>query len=171
MPKVVLGPPVGGGAQQGSLDVVSLGTGGEIVLSFGDNAIVDGDGPDFTVFENAFWAGGDANHPNAELGEVSVIDDGETWHVFPCSQGPGPTYGTCAGWHPVYSTPDNGISALDPATSGGDVFDLHDIGVKRARFVRIRDMGSTVCPTNPRLKPTSAGFDLDAVAIVHAERP
>ena len=54
MPDIVLGPPVGGGALAGSLDVVSLGFSGEIVLCFEPNAIVDGPGADFIVFENAF---------------------------------------------------------------------------------------------------------------------
>src|SRR5205823_7167881 len=49
----VLGPPRGGGAFQGSRDTFSLGLGGSIVLEFTD-ANVDGPGPDFTVFEDAF---------------------------------------------------------------------------------------------------------------------
>ena len=53
-PYNVFGPPHDGGQNAGSLDVVSLGEGGSVVLSFTDNAIVDGPGPDFLVFENAF---------------------------------------------------------------------------------------------------------------------
>ena len=34
LPDVVLGPPVGGGERQGSVDVLSLGTGGVLVLSW-----------------------------------------------------------------------------------------------------------------------------------------
>jgi len=71
MPAVVLGPPVGSGAFSGGLDVVSLGFKGEVVLAFDTNAIVDGPGADFIVFENAFWAGGDPKKPTAELAEVS----------------------------------------------------------------------------------------------------
>jgi len=55
MPDVVLGPPQGGGDASGSLDVVSLGNAGEIVLGF-DRDIVDGEGADFLVFENPFSA-------------------------------------------------------------------------------------------------------------------
>lgn len=44
MPDVVLGSPEGKGDRAGSLHVVSLGRGGEIVLAF--DGIVDGDGPD-----------------------------------------------------------------------------------------------------------------------------
>ena len=40
MPLIVLGPPVAGEADIGSLDVVSLGVGGSITLSFGPNHCV-----------------------------------------------------------------------------------------------------------------------------------
>ena len=168
MPGVVLGPPVGGGASAGGLDVVTLGYKGEIVLGVEPNAIVDGPGVDLLVFENAFLTNGD---PNEELAEVSVSDDGTTWKTFPCSLGNGPLYGTCAGWHAVYSAPGNGISPIDPATAGGDGFDLKDVGLASARFVRIRDMGQVACPSNPGMKPTTVGFDLDAIAVVNAQTP
>jgi len=76
LPEIVLGPPVGGGTLLGGLDVVSLGRGGSIVLSFGPTEIIDGPGADFVVFENAFFAGGDPEQPFAELAEVSVSQDG-----------------------------------------------------------------------------------------------
>jgi hypothetical protein len=168
MPGVVEGPPEGGGALQGSLDVVSLGVGGEIVLSFAPNAIVDGPGVDFIVFENPFDIGGDPQKPTAEPGEVSVSDDGVTWATFPCTATSYP-YGSCAGWHVVYSAKGNGISPVDPATAGGDPFDLADLGVTQARFVRIRDRSNEVCPDAGATM--SAGFDLDAVSIVNALIP
>jgi hypothetical protein len=180
MPGIVEGPPVGGGSTHGSTDVVSLGNSGTIVVSFAPNAIVDGPGPDFVVFENPFWIDGDPGGVYAEPGEVSVSDDGMTWQTYPCtptydpsaSDGTGtePPYGSCAGWHVVYSSPTNGISPFDPATAGGDAFDLADLGVKHARFVRIVDKTREDCPeAGPG--PTSNGFDLDAVAIVNAEQP
>ena len=167
MPGVVMGPPVGGGEQQGSLDVVSLGNGGEIVVSFEPNAIVDGPGVDFIVFENPFYIAGDPRRPNAELGEVSVSEDGVTWQTFPCTATSYP-YGSCAGWHVVNSNPTNGISPVDPSVAGGDPFDLADLGLKHARFVRIKDKAHEAC-TSPNV--TTNGFDLDAIAIVHAEVP
>lgn len=169
MPDVVYGPPVGAGGQRGSLDVVSLGLGGEIVLSFGPNAIIDGPGPDFIVFENAFVVSGDPGRVYAEPGEVSVSDDGVTWHAFECPEGAPAPYASCAGVRPVYSAPGNGVSPFDPDAAGGDAFDLADLGVARARFVRIRDRSGGACEGNPR--PTNAGFDLDAVAIVNAASP
>lgn len=170
MPEVVLGPPVGAGELQGGLDVVSLGLGGEIVVSFEPNAIVDGPGPDFLVFENAFWAAGDPSQPAADPGEVSVSEDGETWLTFPCPAATAPPYGACAGWSPVYSAPGNGISAVDPAVAGGEAYDLAAVGLAQAKLVRIRDRSTTACPPEPP-RPNTAGFDLDAVAIVHALVP
>jgi len=169
MPDIVLGPPVGAGELKGSLDVVSLGVGGEIVLSFEPNVIVDGPGPDFIVFENAFYAAGNKDNPAADLAEVSVSEDGTTWVPFPCPPPPAFPYGACAGWHPVYSTPSNGISPLDPAKSGGDLYDLATIGVATARLVKIKDKSTETCDGVP--KPNNAGFDLDAIAVVNGEKP
>lgn len=162
MPKIVLGPPAGGGHDQGSTDVVSLGTGGEIVLSFEPNVLVDGPGVDLLVFENAFYASG-ADKPFAEIGEVSVSEDGQTWHTFPCTATEYP-WGSCAGWHEV-SKEDS--MSLDPAKVGGDPFDLADIGVKRVKFVRIVDKGNQAC--NPTSGIKNNGFDLDAMAALHLE--
>jgi hypothetical protein len=160
MPDIVFGPPrgEGDGRHQGSLDVVSLGIGGEIVLGF-DQDIVDGPGIDFLVFENPFFVGDDETNVFKELGEISVSDDGERWTPFPCDAAAFRTT-ICGGWHPVLSTSANGVSPLDPAVAGGDPFDLADIGVARARFVKIRSIGGGQAPPN-------AGFDLDAVGIVH----
>jgi hypothetical protein len=160
-PAPILGPPRGAGCCQGSLDVVSLGNGGAVTLEFANNAIVDGPGPDFIVFENAFHPGGDVTQVFAELGTVEVSSDGVTFVAFACTAVEAP-YGGCAGWHPVHANADtNGIDPLDPATAGGDPFDLADIGVKSARYVRITD--------RPDLTGFNGVFDLDAVGIVHAE--
>jgi hypothetical protein len=180
LPQAVEGPPVGGGSDHGSTDVVSLGSGGTIVVSFGANAIVDGPGPDFIVFENPFWVAGDSTDVFAEPGEVSVSDDGVAWQVFPCAPaadpqspvgtGVGPPYDGCAGWHVVWSNATNGISPVDPAVAGGDAFDLAALGVTHARFVRIVDKTHEACP-DAGARPNDDGFDLDAVSIVHAELP
>lgn len=166
-PSPALGPPEGGGGNQGSFDVLSLGQGGTIVLAFGGNAIVDGPGPDFTVFENPFYIGGNEASVAAEPGEVSVSDDGTHWSTFACTATTAP-WGTCAGWHPVFAAHDNAINPRDPAVSGGDAYDLAAVGLKHARYVRIVDKSSDTCAAGAKVK--SFGFDLDAVAIVNAER-
>lgn len=165
LPNVVLGPPHGGGEQGGSLDVLSLGKGGSIVLGFEPYAIVDGDGADFVVFENAFWPGGDPSAVFAEPGEVSVSEDGEEWHAFACdAEGDGAGhFAGCAGVTPTEKYDAQALVPLEPGVSGGDAFDLADLGVERARFVKIRDR------SNAGMAP-SAGFDLDAVGIVSTER-
>lgn len=162
MPDIVLGGPHGMGTSQGSLDTLSLGVGGEIVLGFA-HAIVDGPGADFIVFENAFYVGGDPKVVWKELGEVAVSDDGATWTVFPCDVNAWQT-STCAGYHPVMASVDNELDPLDPKIAGGDPFDLAVVGVTRARFVRIRDLATT--PSGP----PAAGFDLDAIAVIHASK-
>jgi hypothetical protein len=162
MPAIVLGPPAGGGENKGSLDVVSLGTGGEIILSFAPEEIVDGPGTDFIVFENPFAIDGNADNVYAEPGEVSVSEDGVSWTTFPCTA-TSPPYGSCAGWHPVFASG----ASFDPSTAGGDPFDLSAIGVSRAKLVRIRDKSQEACPVPG---PNNNGFDLDAIAVVHAAR-
>jgi hypothetical protein len=169
MPGIISGPPAGAGDEKGSLDVVSLGIGGELVVSFEPNAIVDGPGPDFIVFENAFFAAGNPNAPSADPGEVSVSEDGTTWKIYECMPGAAAPYGKCAGWHPVYSAPGNGISPIDPKTAGGEAYDLSELGITRARFVRIRDKSTATCEGQP--KPQNLGFDLDSIAVVNAEKP
>jgi hypothetical protein len=164
-PGVVLGPPYGKGTNAGSLDVLSLGVGGEIVLDFGARSIVDGPGPDFIVFENSFWPGGVAASVFADLGEVAVSDDLETWLTFPCSTqpvSPG-VYPGCAGWTPTLAFDPFAVLPLDPARTGGDAFDLFSVGASSARYVRIRDLST-------RGEGQAAGFDLDAVGAIH-ERP
>jgi hypothetical protein len=153
MPDVVLGPPVGQGASAGSLDVVSLGEKGTIVLAFDDLEAVDGDGPDLIVFENPFsgWI---------ETGVVSASIDGETWYTWPCdASNAAAGYPGCAGVHPVFSNPDNGIDPTDPAVAGGDAFDLADIGLPSARYIRIEDSGANT------YGGAGGGIDLDAVTI------
>lgn len=162
-PAPILGPPRGAGSSQGSLDVVALGNGGQVTLAFGQTRIADGPGPDFIVFENAFFAGGDPKQVFAELATVEVSADGQSWTAFPCTASAAP-YGACAGWHPVHANAaENSIDPLDPAVAGGDAYDLAAIGVAEARFVRITDRAD--------LEGMNGVFDLDAVGIVNAACP
>lgn len=155
LPDVVLGSPEGAGELAGSLDVLSLGEGGSIVLEFYDHPVVDGPGDDLLVFENAFsgWP---------ETGEVAVSVDGETWHTWPCAaEGADGDYPGCAGVAPVYASSSNGIDATDPDQAGGDAFDLAELGLDEAWFVRIVDTGHNAYAGD------SGGFDLDAIASIH----
>ncbi len=167
LPDIVLGPPKGLGSFQGSYDVFSLGLGGEIVLEFSDSLACDGAGVDVIVFENAFQVGTNPDMTFAEPGVVSASEDGETWVDFPCNLNAAP-YAGCAGVHPTLANPEtNDIDPTDPAVAGGDGFDLGDIGLRKARFIKIQDSGLGLGPIGPGTR----GFDLDAIAIVHGTLP
>ena len=149
-PSIVYGPPLRAGPNSGSLDVVSLGMNGFIIVDF-DQMIADGEGPDLIVFENVFigWY---------ETGIVSASMDGETWFTWDCdTEDSDNGYPGCAGASPSLSHPNNCIDARDPELAGGDAFDLADIGLSEARYIRVADSGAS----------GPGGFDLDAIAIVN----
>jgi len=184
LPAIVLGPPRGGGAFQGSMDTLSLGLGGSITLAFDDNVVVDQPGPDLLVFENAFLPTGLTTlAPFAEPAVVEVSGDGVDWHTLPCALTEPPYYPGCAGVYPVFANADDpgapsplvpsttpiadlvGIPVDDfvaPAGAGGDAIDLAAAGLFAARFVRL-----TASSGIPGLMGLS-GFDLDALAAVHS---
>ncbi len=190
LPGVVTGPPSGAGLFAGSLDVFSLGLSGEIVVEFVDNAVADGPGVDFTVFENSFLeigAGLVTAPPFTDPGRVSVSQDGTTWFAFPCNLviGESPYHPGCAGIYPVLSdgtagTPHAsiptteppiedlvGVSAVTlpvPEGAGGDSFDLADVGLGWARYVKVEAASFVDGPVGA----SNAGFDLDAVAAVNS---
>jgi len=155
MPDVVLGPPSSPGNGGGSLNVVSLGVGGSITLSF-DVIIENGDGVDFIVFENPFVYG--ENEVWEEIGRVSVSETGETWHEFQCTV---EDQSFCAGREPVmaYEPCDN--IPLSRAV-GGDQFDLDHLGLDFITQVRVTNV------SEDGYEP-SIGFDLDAVGVVNYE--
>lgn len=156
-PDIVLGWPEGRGSGSGSLDVMSLGESGSIVLAMDDLHIVDGPGPDLLVFENPFssWF---------EAGAVAVSNDGETWVEWPCDgedvEGEFPG---CAGVGYVFANSSEPIDPTDPEVAGGDAFDLADVGLTEAKYVRIRDTGFNT----EGYGGSTGGFDLDAVAAVN----
>ena len=191
LPEVVTGEPQGLGLFQGGLDVVSLGAGGVIVLEFVDNVIIDQPGVDFTVFENPFLTlvSGVVNSVFAEPGRVSVSQNGVDWFAFDaCETAPlaPPLYPGCAGVFPTLSDPFDpatphpsiptetpisdliGLSLQElfvPEGSGGDSFDLADVDLGWARYVRIEDVGPAFGQDG------TVGFDLDAVTAVNAAVP
>lgn len=162
MPWVVLGGPRGAGDARGSIDVVSLGTGGVLELAFGKTVIVDAPGPDFVVFENAFRFGA-GGRTYAEFGLVSVSEDGVRWVDLPCNAATGEG---CAGRTPVFANVEsNTLACTDPAVAGGDAFDLAATGLARVRFVRVTDRGTY--PASSATSDGKGGFDLDAIAVIH----
>jgi hypothetical protein len=167
LPNIVLGAPYGLGINQGSLDVVSLGNDGSITVAFIDNQIVDGPGPDFTIFENAF------NSPGlgifTEVGRVEASADGVTFKEFQHAQ----NLTGLAGLVPVYANADtNDLDPRDPAVSGGDQFDLATVGLTTARYLRITDPGAAIDDVGnhfPTPGPGKSGFDLEGAIAIHSE--
>jgi hypothetical protein len=135
-----------------SAEILSLGTGGEIVVYFNEG-IGDGAGVDFTIFENVFFAG---QPPQAftETGIVALSVDGILWVEYPWDAD---TYSGLAG-----VTPTNGAAdPLDAEISGGDSFDLSQVGLSEAWYLRISDAADLV-------PDSGSAFDLDAVAVIHS---
>ena len=136
-------------------EILSLGHGGEIVLKFTDNVVMNGEGVDFIVFENVFinmWT----QQPWMEAGIVSVSQDGENFVQFPYDT---TTHEGLAGVTPVKSTTD----PTNPEASGADAFDLDVVGMDWIRYVKITDMGDLW-----QEGPYNGDFDLDAVVAVHS---
>jgi len=174
-----------GQAEGTSGDIVSLGRGGSITLTF-DNPIFNGDGYDFAIFENSF------SDTFLELAWVDVSTDGFNFFRIPgFSLTPDPVGsfgamdatnidGLAGKYRQGYGTPfDLGI------------FDgINGIDVNNVNFIRLTDIigdgsefdyfPSTVTidgvihntgGPNPIYDPTptsgSAGFDLDAIGVMH----
>jgi YVTN family beta-propeller protein len=136
-------------------ELLSLGENGEIILEFTDNYIIDGEGVDFTVFENAFYYFGTTD-PFIEAAFVAASMDGEIWFEFPWDTA---TWEGFAGVTPMYDSQN----PTDPSKSGGDQFDLKDIGLPHAKFIKLTDLGSI-----KKEGPFNGDFDLDAVVAVNS---
>ncbi len=164
-----------GPADGTSTGVLCLGRGGSVVLGF-DPPIGDGQGEDFAIFENGI------NDTFLELATVEVSTDGKTFLSFasaylghesidPYGQVDTRQVGGLAGkYRQGFGTPfDLALLRQAPEVLNGSV-DLDDI-----KFVRIKDLvgdGSQKDSFgNPIYDPYptsgSAGFDLDAVAVLN----
>lgn len=167
-----------GPADGSSTGIVSLGRGGSITLAF-DPPIADGPGFDLAVFENGFL------DDYLELAQVEVSSDGTRYlrfdHAF-LGDEPVDAFGTLdttrvgslAGkYRQGFGTPfDLAVFAQAEEVRAGRV----DLGA--IRYVRIVDVigdGSALDSFgqpifDPFPTAGSAGFDLDAVAALHAAR-
>lgn len=161
--------------------ITCLGRGGRITLSF-DNPIADGDGSDFAVFENAI------SHGFLELAFVEVSSDGEHFVRFPnrsLTESPVGAYGS------LDATDIDGFAGKY-IRGEGTPFDLADLAgdpeldIHAVRYVRLIDVvggegpgsalaqstDSTGAPIHDPYPTTgSAGFDLDAIAVLSQAAP
>ena len=177
-----IGPVFGAENGTGSLSVVSLGDGGLITLTFAQ-AIRNGAGDDFAVFENGFASGGGVY---AELGFVEVSSNGTDFFRFDAVS------------LTQTATQIGGFGTLDPtnvhnlaggfASGQGAGFDLGELvgrspllDVDNVGFVRVVDVVGSLNPlyarydsrgnaiNDPYATPfASGGFDLDGVGVINA---
>jgi hypothetical protein len=156
-PEKAVGKAVGN-----SSDVVSLGRGGRITMTF-DSPIENGNGWDFAVFENSF------SDTFLELAYVEVSSDGTNFVRFDNDS--------------LTPEPVAGFGAVDPTNIDGFAgkykqgygtpFDLEDVGLNEATHVRLIDIvgdgedldGDGDIIYDPYPTVGSAGFDLDAVGV------
>ncbi len=158
--------------------VVSLGDGGEAILTF-SSPIKNGSGPDFCVFENAFDSG------FLELATVSVSSDGINFYEFlPTSN---TQFTTQIGPFDAVLQADklNNLAGKYIANYGTP-FDLQELSsittlnINSITHVKIKDVvGCINCNDktidknlNPINEPfptafASSGFDLDAVGVIN----
>lgn len=174
-----LGPVAG--APGGSSGVVSLGDGGLITLTFAQ-AIRNGAGPDFAVFENSFASGGGVF---AELGFVEVSSNGTDFFRFDSVSLTQTT--TQVGGFGI-TDPTNVHNLAGQFVSGqGTGFDLGELAgrsplldVNNVGYVRVVDVVGSIDPlyarrdslgsivNDPYSTPfASGGFDLDGVGVIN----
>ncbi|WNB76206.1 VPLPA-CTERM sorting domain-containing protein [Methylomonas koyamae] len=164
-PAKALGKAVGD-----SFDIVSLGNGGQITLTF-DNPIMNGAGYDFAIFENSF------SDTFLELAFVEVSSNGNDFFRFanysytPSAVGafgavdPTNLYGYAGKYKQGFGTPFD-LTELTGITG----LDLDNIN-----YVRLIDvlgngsendaLGNKIY--DPYKTVQSAGFDLDAIGVLH----
>ena len=145
-------------------EVLSLGIGGEIIVGWKNGYIVDKEGPDFIIFENVF-----SNYQETKIfvepAIISVSKDGINFVEFPYNT---ETLEGLAGINWI----NGSENCFDYNLSGGDAFDLADIGMDSIRYIKIKDTSllAAKLPTNHKYySPVGVltGFDLDAVVLLH----
>jgi|GEM_PF-2531739 len=166
-PAQALGPAVAPG--QISFDIVSLGRGGAITLLFNE-PIADGPGFDFAVFENSF------STRFLELAFVEVSSDGIHFYRF---YNDSLTLSAVGSFGIVDATNVDGFAGKY-ATGYGTPFDLSTLpedpllNTMSITHVKIIDViggvsldssGDLIYDPSPTIG--SAGFDLDAVGVIH----
>lgn len=161
----------------GQKGTVSLGDGGSATLSF-EHPIINGLGPDFAVFENAF------NDYFLELAFVEVSTDGINYVRFP-SYSETSTDNQIGGFEELNPTNIHNLAGKYKVNYGTpfdleDLLDSNMIDINNINHVRIIDVIGIINDTNtsydedsnmindpfPTPYPTS-GFDLDAIGVIH----
>lgn len=197
VPGNITGPPDGKGTfapASAQSEVASLharsGAGGAVILEFTNNIVELGSGPDFTVFENVLFIGGNATQRFMEPALVWVaLFEGE-WYRFPVDVVPPATGQPLNLMNPFYYNKGfagrNGTTGSDPtnsSASGGDSFDINELaipGLTWIRFIKLQSTGDNAVADDlgaDLVRHTSlfsalsgagsSGFDLDAISAVN----
>ncbi len=144
-------------------DLCSIGFAGEIIVGFKHKIVVDGQGADFTIFENVM-----RNEITdiifMEPAIISVSYDGISYLDFPFDT---LTLEGCAGTKPT----NGNENSFNPALSGGNSFDLATIGIQKIKYIKIKDFSIYLNnhPEHPHYDPTLSGFDLDALVGINLD--
>lgn len=123
-PQNIFGPPSKNASlkvpENNANEILSIGLGGEIIVGFKNKKLMDVEGTDFTIFENAFETiSGD--NIFAEPAEISISNDGINYLTFLVDY---ETLENCAGKTPTLGD----ASPFDTENSGGDQFDISKLG-------------------------------------------
>ncbi len=142
-------------------DLCSLGMNGEIIVGFKNYSIIDRDGVDFIIYENVM-RNPILNRYFVEPAKVSVSNDGVNWTEFPFDS---LTLDGCAGTKPTISANLD----IDILQSGGNGFDLAQIGLTEIKYIKITDVCEIIKNNkkHPFYDVTISGFDLEALVGVN----
>lgn len=145
--------------------ICSLGLGGEIIVGWKNYVLIDAEGDDFTIFENAF-INPITKKIFVEPAIVSVSYDGLNFVTFPYDFR---TLQGCAGTKPT----NGSANPFDPSASGGNSFDLSSVGLSKIRYIKIKDISDSLLAdtSHPYYDPIISGFDLDCVVGLHLVYP
>lgn len=144
-------------------DLLSIGLNGEITIGFKNYKIIDKPGIDFIIYENVMWNRIEKKY-FVEPAQVSVSYDGINFIAFPFDSA---TLKGCAGISPTKGKMVN----IDILASGGDGFDIADLGLKEIKYIKIKDITEILKdPNHYYHDPTISGFDLDAVVGINHEK-
>lgn len=170
-----------GPAEGNSFDAVSLGDGGTITIGF-THPIMNGNGPDFAVFENSF------SETYLEFAFVEVSSNGLDFVRFPAvsnsqtliqtgafdSTDPTKIYNLAGKYKQGYGVPFDLVELIDSSA----------INIDSINFVRLIDVVGSIDSiygsydsggniiNDPFPSPfNSSGFDLDAIGVIHQNNP
>ncbi len=162
-----------GQASGTSYDIVCLGDGGEITMTF-DPPIQDGPGPDFAIFANAF------DETFLELAYVEVSSDGTNFTRFfnrSLTADPVPFAGANVDATHVTGLAGKYVQGYGEPFDLGDLSDAATAGeldLQNIRYVRLLDIigdgsyrdsaGHVIYDPHPTTG--SAGYDLDAIGVL-----